>query len=141
MRFSNVQGSGEWDQESWSLLLDRYSKATMNVYRSQYRWWQLFCRRRGIDPVRYVTHYDRQEENLFLEYNGALLGERTKSPGNGQNPYGGVSKHPPVHGVARPHCTSPADPLGYGGDQKALQNKSPKKAGHPRDAPMDWPPG
>ena len=31
MRFSNVQGSGEWDQESWSLLLDRYSKATMNV--------------------------------------------------------------------------------------------------------------
>ena len=68
MRFANVQGHGEWDQEGWALLLDRYSKSTMAVYRSQYRWWQLFCRRRGIDPVRYITHYDRQEEDLFLEY-------------------------------------------------------------------------
>lgn len=81
MRFANVQGHGEWDQEGWALLLDRYSKSTMAVYRSQYRWWQLFCRRRGIDPVRYVTHYDRQEEDLFLEYMVHCSVNEQKAPG------------------------------------------------------------
>ena len=81
MRFANVQGHGEWDQEGWALLLDRYSKSTMAVYRSQCRWWQLFCRRRGIDPVRYITHYDRQEEDLFLEYMVHCSVNEQKAPG------------------------------------------------------------
>ena len=69
LRFTEVQGSAEWEQEVLSLLMDRYSKTTTQVYQSQFKWWELFCLRRNIDPIRiYRGGYDRAEEQLFLDY-------------------------------------------------------------------------
>ena len=120
MRFANVQGHGEWDQEGWALLLDRYSKSTMAVYRSQYRWWQLFCRRRGIDPVRYVTHYDRQEEDLFLGVYGALLRQRAKAPGTVKIRMAAIRSVHLSMGLPGSYGPPPENPTGDGRDQEAL---------------------
>ena len=127
MRFSNVQGSGEWDQESWSLLLDRYSKATMNVYRSQYRWWQLFCRRRGIDPVRYVTHYDRQEENLFLEYMVDCSVNEQKAPGTVKIRMAAIRSIHLSMGLPDPTAHLPRIPLAMAGIKRRWGTKVRRK--------------
>ena len=127
LRFSNVQGSSEWDQEGWSLLLDRYSKATMNVYRSQYRWWQLFCRRRGIDPVRYVTGYDRQEENLFLEYMVHCSVNEQKAPGTVKIRMAAIRSIHLSMGLPDPTAHLPRIPLAMAGIKRRWGTKVRRK--------------
>ena len=127
LRFSNVQGSSEWDQEGWSLLLDRYSKATMSVYRSQYRWWQLFCRRRGIDPVRYVAGYDRQEENLFLEYMVHCSVNEQKAPGTVKIRMAAIRSIHLSMGLPDPTAHLPRIPLAMAGIKRRWGTKVRRK--------------
>ena len=127
MRFANVQGHEEWDQEGWALLLDRYSKSTMAVYRFQYRWWQLFCRRRGIDPVRYVTHYDRQEEDLFLEYMVHCSVNEQKAPGTVKIRMAAIRSVHLSMGLPDPTAHLPRIPLAMAGIKRRWGTKVRRK--------------
>ena len=84
LRFAEVQGGMEWEQEVLSLLMDRYSRTTTSVYQSQYRWWELFCLRRGLDPIRQSKGgYDRAEEQIFLDYIVHSATNEGKAPSRG----------------------------------------------------------
>ena len=80
-RLTTVQGRHEFEQEGFALLLSRYSKSTASNYQTQWSWWSLFCLRRGMDPVRYVPHYDRAEEQLVLDYLVHSSSNEVKAPG------------------------------------------------------------
>ena len=127
LRFSSVQGPAEWDQEGWALLLDRYSKSTMNVYKSQYKWWQLFCRRRGVDPVRYVTGYDRSEENLFLEYMVHCAVNEQKAPGTVKIRMAAIRSIHLSMGLPDPTAHLPRIPLAMAGIKRRWGTKVRRK--------------
>eukprot|EP00438_Fugacium_kawagutii_P005226 Skav210774 [mRNA] locus=scaffold3765:57404:60835:+ [translate_table: standard] len=81
LRLATVQGRHEFEQEGFALLLSRYSKSTTANYQTQWSWWSLFCRRRGLDPVRFVPHYERAEEQLILDYLVHCATNEIKAPG------------------------------------------------------------
>jgi integrase len=63
------------------IVLDKLGPGTQKSYKSQYQWWELFCSRRGINPLRVVTAPSVAEENLVLDFvihSGIVMG---KSPG------------------------------------------------------------
>ena len=78
---ASIQGSHEFDQEGFALLLSRYSQSTAASYQSQWGWWALFCKRRGEDPVRRVPAYNRTEEQLVLDYLVHCATNEAKAPG------------------------------------------------------------
>ena len=127
MRFATLQGPNEWDQEGWALLLDRYSKSTMAVYRSQYKWWQLFCRRRGLDPIRYVTGYDRKEENLFLEYMVHCSVNEAKAPGTVKIRMAAIRSIHLSMGLPDPTAHLPRIPLAMAGIKRRWGTKVRRK--------------
>ena len=127
MRFSNIQGGQEWSQEGWALLLDRYSKSTMNVYKSQYKWWQLFCQRRGLDPVRYVTGYDRKEEDLFLEYMIHCAVNESKAPGTVKIRLAAIRSIHLSMGLPDPMAHLPRIPLAMAGIKRRWGTKVRRK--------------
>ena len=43
------------DSEIMGLLLDRLSGNTQTTYKTQWVWWELFCKARGTNPLRRVT--------------------------------------------------------------------------------------
>lgn len=81
LRLAKVQGRHEFDQEGFALLLSRYSQSTAASYQSQWGWWSLFCKRRGLDPVRFVPKYDREEEQLVIDYLVHCAVNEEKAPG------------------------------------------------------------
>ena len=81
LRVASVQGRHEYDQEGFSLLLSRYSQSTAVSYQAQWKWWSLFCQRRGTDPVRFITQYNRAEEQLVIDYLVHCASNETKAPG------------------------------------------------------------
>ena len=127
MRFSNIQGGQEWSQEGWALLLDRYSKSTMSVYKSQYKWWQLFCQRRGLDPVRYVTGYDRKEEDLFLEYMIHCAVNESKAPGTVKIRLAAIRSIHLSMGLPDPMAHLPRIPLAMAGIKRRWGTKVRRK--------------
>ena len=127
MRFSNIQGGQEWSQEGWALLLDRYSKSTMSVYKSQYKWWQLFCQRRGLDPVRYVTGYDRKEEDLFLEYMIHCVVNESKAPGTVKIRLAAIRSIHLSMGLPDPMAHLPRIPLAMAGIKRRWGTKVRRK--------------
>ena len=81
LRVASVQGRHEYDQEGFSLLLSRYSQSTAVSYQAQWKWWSLFCQRRGTDPVRFITQYNRAEEQLVIDYLVHCASNEAKAPG------------------------------------------------------------
>ena len=72
---------GRYQAERMSLVLDRMAESTRRTYDSQYRWWELFCQRRGISPLRTVLAPNPREEELVLDFiihSGVIM---QKSPG------------------------------------------------------------
>jgi hypothetical protein len=64
-----LQGRDELEEEKTRVILARMAESTQRTYHNQWRWWELFCKRRGIDPIRIVNEQQRdQEENLFLDF-------------------------------------------------------------------------
>ena len=68
-RVAPLQGRDELEEEKTRVILARMAESTQRTYDNQWRWWELFCKRRGIDPIRIVSDQQRdQEENLFLDF-------------------------------------------------------------------------
>ena len=129
LRFAQVQGSHEWEQEVLTLLLDRYAKTTSTVYRSQYRWWELFCLRRGVDPIRIVhdNSYNREEEQLFLDFIVHSSTNEGKAPGTVKLRLAAVRSHHLTMGLQDPTLRMPRIPLAIAGIKRRYGTKERRK--------------
>ena len=66
-----LQGRSAYDTEALEAILDRNAPGTRAAYNAQWKWWELFCRRRGVDPIiRVGTTRPEKEwaERLFLDF-------------------------------------------------------------------------
>ena len=65
-RFAPLQGRGKLEDEKARVTLARMAESTQKMYNNQLRWWELFCRRRGLDPIRVVSDHNRSEKKQLL---------------------------------------------------------------------------
>ena len=128
LRFAEVQGGTEWEQEVLSLLMDRYSRTTASVYQSQYRWWELFCLRRGLDPIRQPKGgYDRAEEQIFLDYIVHSATNEGKAPGTVKLRLAAVRSFHLTMGLPDPTMNMPRIPLALAGVKRRYGTKERRK--------------
>ena len=68
-RVSPLQGREELEDEKARVILSRMAESTQKTYANQLKWWELFCRRRNLDPIRIVDERNRaSEEELLLDF-------------------------------------------------------------------------
>ncbi len=68
-RFATGLGRRELDEAELEMILNQRAASTRKSYRSRWRWWALFCDRRGCSPLRKVTDANReQEEQIFVDF-------------------------------------------------------------------------
>ena len=128
LRFAEIQGGMEWEQEVLSLLMDRYSRTTTSVYQSQYRWWELFCLRRGLDPIRHPKGgYDRAEEQIFLDYIVHSATNEGKAPGTVKLRLAAVRSFHLTMGLPDPTMNMPRIPLALAGVKRRYGTKERRK--------------
>ena len=128
LRFSEVQGGNEWEQEVLSLLMDRYSRTTTAAYQSQYKWWELFCLRRGIDPIRNTKGvYDKMEEQIFLDYIVHSATNEGKAPGTVKLRLAAVRSFHLILGLPDPTMNMPRLPLALAGLKRRYGTKERRK--------------
>ena len=66
---TDLKTKEDWEQAKLELILDKLASFTVKSYSLGWRWWSLFCRTRGINPLRQVTTANqRDEEELLLEF-------------------------------------------------------------------------
>ncbi|CAE7524776.1 unnamed protein product, partial [Symbiodinium necroappetens] len=64
LRVAHLQGGAEWKAETLLLFLARLAETTQKSYLSQWRWWELFCARRGVSPWRGPAYSASEEGRL-----------------------------------------------------------------------------
>ena len=111
LRFAEIQGREEWRQESLALLVDRYAKSTIEVYKNQFKWWELFCTRRGLDPIRVKGSYNREEEQIFLDFILHCALNEQKAPGTVKIRLAAVRSYHLTLGLPDPTQGMPRIPL------------------------------
>ena len=68
-RASPLQGREELEDEKARVILARMAESTQKKYTDQLEWWELFCERRDLDPIRVVGDRNRaSEEELLLDF-------------------------------------------------------------------------
>ena len=132
-RFATIQGRHEYEQEGFALLRSRYSQSTANSYKSQFAWWTLFCRRRGEEPIRYITSYDRQEEQLVLDYLVHCSTNESKAPGTIKLRLAAI-RHALDTRFPRSTSTDATRASGSSRYPKAVRDKGKKKTSHSGNA-------
>ena len=51
------------------MILDKSASSTRATFKSQWKWWETFCRVRGVSPYRRVTDENfSYEEKRFLDF-------------------------------------------------------------------------
>ena len=64
-----LQGRGELEDEKARVILSRMAESTQKTYANQLKWWELFWRRRNLDPIRVVSERNcASEEELLLDF-------------------------------------------------------------------------
>lgn len=121
LRFTKVQNQAELEQEGLALLLDRYSKTTVNVYKSQYHWWELFCWRRGLDPLRF------SEEQHVLDYIVHCSTNEEKAPGTIKIRLAAIRSHHRTLGLPDPLANMPRVPLAVAGVKRRYGTKERRR--------------
>ena len=122
-----VQSQAELEQESLALLLDRYSKTTVNVYKSQYHWWELFCWRRNIDPLRFTNGYSREEEQHVLDFIVHCASNEKKAPGTIKIRLAAIRSHHSTLGLPDPLANMPRVPLAIAGVKRRYGTKERRR--------------
>jgi len=56
------------DNAQLQLIYDKLADSTQKTYEQGWRWWELFCRRRGVNPVMYDPANHKIDEQLLLDY-------------------------------------------------------------------------
>ena len=68
-RVSPLQGREELEDEKARAILARMAESTQKTYTNQLKWWELFCKRRDLDPIQVVGNHNRaSEEELLLDF-------------------------------------------------------------------------
>ena len=127
LRFVEVQSQLELEQEGLALLLDRYSKTTVNVYKSQYHWWELFCWRRGIDPLRFTNGYSREDEQHVLDFIVHCATNEKKAPGTIKIRLAAIRSHHRTLGLPDPLANMPRVPLAVAGVKRRYGTKERRR--------------
>ena len=127
LRFSHIQGALEWEQESLALMLDRYVTSTKCVYQSQLKWWNLFCLRRGIDPIRVHKGYDRSEEQIFLDFLVHCSSNEQRAPGTVKLRLAAVRSYHLTLGLPDPTAQMPRLPLALAGIKRRYGTKERRR--------------
>ena len=73
-----VTSAVDYDFLRMQVVLDKLGPGTQKSYQSQYQWWERFCNRRSINPLRVVTGPSMAEENLMLDFvihSGVVMGK------------------------------------------------------------------
>jgi len=72
----------DWEKAKLELILDKLASSTIKSYSIGWRWWSLFCRARGISPLREISLTNRrEEEELLLEFVAHLSRREHKKAG------------------------------------------------------------
>ena len=127
LRFSPIQGAAEWEQESLALMLDRYAASTKGVYQSQLKWWNLFCLRRDLDPIRVARGYDRQEEQIFLDFLVHCSSNEKRAPGTVKLRLAAVRSYHLTLGLPDPTAQMPRIPLALLGIKRRYGTKERRR--------------
>ena len=127
LRFASVQGAAEWEQESLALMLDRYAASTKGVYQSQLKWWNLFCLRRDIDPIRVQGSYDRAEEQIFLDFLVHCSSNELRAPGTVKLRLAAVRSYHLTLGLPDPTANMPRIPLALLGIKRRYGTKERRR--------------
>ena len=127
LRFASVQGAAEWEQESLALMLDRYAASTKGVYQSQLKWWNLFCLRRDIDPIRVQKSYDRAEEQIFLDFLVHCSSNELRAPGTVKLRLAAVRSYHLTLGLPDPTANMPRIPLALLGIKRRYGTKERRR--------------
>ena len=68
-RIAALQNREEIEEEKTRVILSRMASSTQRTYTNQIKWWEIFCHRRGEDPIRVVGAHNRSaEESLFMDF-------------------------------------------------------------------------
>ena len=68
-RVSPLQGREELEDEKARVILSHMAESTQKTYANQLKRWELFCRRRNLDPIRVVSGQSRaSERGLLLDF-------------------------------------------------------------------------
>ena len=67
-----LSGRASYEDTGLAIILSRHAALTNSVYNYQWRWWALFCRRRGTCPLLPAVERDAANrewrERMFLDY-------------------------------------------------------------------------
>ena len=123
LRLAAVQGRHEYEQEGFALMLSRYASSTAQSYKAQCGWWQLFCHRRGENPVRFVPSYDRAEEQLVIDYMVHCATNEAKAPGTVKMRLAAIRSTHLTLGYPDPLAHMPRVPLAMAGLKRRFGTK------------------
>ena len=123
LRLAAVQGRHEYEQEGFALMLSRYASSTAQSYKAQWGWWQLFCHRRGENPVRFVPSYDRAEEQLVIDYMVHCATNEAKAPGTVKMRLAAIRSTHLTLGYPDPLAHMPRVPLAMAGLKRRFGTK------------------
>ena len=77
-----TQERADLDRLQFEMVLDRLAESTRRSYGQGWRWWALFCKRRGIDPYRVVQGSNREaEQAILLDFLTHLWKSGERAPG------------------------------------------------------------
>ena len=104
-------------------MLSRYASSTAQSYKAQWGWWQLFCHRRGENPVRFVPSYDRTEEQLVIDYLAHCATNEAKVPGTVKMRLAAIRSTHLTLGYPDPLAHMPRVPLAMAGLKRRFGTK------------------
>ena len=108
-------------------MLDRYAASTKGVYQSQLKWWNLFCLRRDIDPIRVQKSYDRAEEQIFLDFLVHCSSNELRAPGTVKLRLAAVRSYHLTLGLPDPTANMPRIPLALLGIKRRYGTKERRR--------------
>ena len=127
LRVAPLQGGKEWKAETLHLLLARLAETTQKSYLSQWRWWELFCARRGTSPWRRVSAYSALEEDLFVQYVVHCGVNSDKAPGTVKGRLAAIRAFHITSGLPDPFAQLPRVALVVAGLKKRYGTKERRR--------------
>jgi hypothetical protein len=110
------------------LIMSRLAGNTRRAYDNQWGWWALFCRAKGLDPLRSVNRDNaRGEEELFLEYIVHCSSSVPRAPGTVKLRLAAIRNRHVSLGLPDPLTFMPRVPLALEGYKRQFGTKERRR--------------
>ena len=110
------------------LVQSKLADSTRRAYGAGWRWWELFCRRRKVEPLRDVREANRAaEQALLLDFLTHLWKSGPRSPGTIKTNLSAVRSAMLAEGFPDPTCSMPRLWMALGGLKKCYGDVHRKK--------------